>query len=164
MDVFVVDSNFFIQAHRITYPLDVAIGFWGKVSELANLGKIISIDKVKNEIYQNDDALKTWCKENLPVDFFKSTEEAIDEYKIIVNWAVSKGDHFMQRALDEFLDADEADAWIVAYCLKNENIITTYEKSQPGRKNKIKIPEPCEDLNVFYVDTIEMFRQLNVQF
>ena len=25
---FVVDSNFFIQAHRVTYPLDVATGFY----------------------------------------------------------------------------------------------------------------------------------------
>ena len=164
MEVYVVDSNFFIQAHRITYPLDVALSFWDKIRELAGLGLIISIDKVKNELYQNNDELKCWCEENLPIDFFKSSEESIEEYIQVVNWAMSKREHFLYRALDEFLDADEADAWIIAYSLKNNKIITTYEKSQPSRRNKIKIPEPCEYLNVSYVDTMDMFRQLNVQF
>jgi hypothetical protein len=57
MSVFIVDSNFFIQAHRANYPLDIAITFWKKVKELADNGSIVSIDKVKHEIYQNDDEL-----------------------------------------------------------------------------------------------------------
>ena len=47
MSVYVVDSNFFIQAHRAHYPLDVAVSFWAKVKQLAYEGKIISIDNVK---------------------------------------------------------------------------------------------------------------------
>lgn len=50
MAVFVVDSNFFIQAHRATYPLDIATGFWNKVKQLALDRVIVSIDKVKNEL------------------------------------------------------------------------------------------------------------------
>ncbi len=42
MEPFIVDSNFFIQAHRGTYPLDVVSSFWDKVSNLAKKGKIIS--------------------------------------------------------------------------------------------------------------------------
>ncbi len=164
MSVYVVDSNFFIQAHRIIYPLDIAVSFWGKVASLANDGQIISIDKVKNELYQNDDELKKWCENNLPEDFFKDSTELIPEYSRVVNWAVSKNNHYLQKALDEFLDADEADAWLVAYGLKFNCPITTYEKSQPEGKRKIKIPEPCDFLKVSYVDTIEMFRQLGIQF
>ena len=73
MGVYVIDSNFFIQAHRDTYPLDVAFSFWSKVKQLAVEGKIISIDKVKDEIYDKNDALEAWCIENLPEDFFKDT-------------------------------------------------------------------------------------------
>lgn len=58
MRVYVVDSNFFIQAHRYTYPLDIAFSFWEKVKLLAEAGKIISIDKVKSEIYDKNDSLK----------------------------------------------------------------------------------------------------------
>ncbi len=70
MAVFVLDSSFFIEAHRITYPLDIATGFWNKVQQLANAGTIISIDKVKNELYDKNDELEAWCKAHLPHDFF----------------------------------------------------------------------------------------------
>ncbi len=58
MNVFLVDANFFIQAHRAIYPLDVATSFWKKVKYIADNGTIISLDKVKNEIYRNEDDLK----------------------------------------------------------------------------------------------------------
>ena len=80
MGVYVIDSNFFIQAHRDTYPLNVAFSFWNKVKQLAVEGKIISIDKVKDEIYDKNDALETWCIENLPEDFFKDTSGIMNEY------------------------------------------------------------------------------------
>lgn len=53
MSDYLLDSNFFIQAHRACYPLDVVTSFWIKVSNLAAEGKLKSIDKVKIEIYDN---------------------------------------------------------------------------------------------------------------
>lgn len=164
MSVFVIDSNFLIQAHRVTYPLDVAESYWSLVSTLARKGTIISIDKVKKEIYQNDDELKSWCEEFLPDTFFKEAAEAIEDYHTVINWAAGKSDHYMQKALDEFLDADEADAWLVAFALKNKFPLITHEVSNPARKNKIKIPEPCDVLGVHYMNTIDLFRHLGVKF
>ncbi len=166
MSVYILDSNFFIQAHRETYPLDVAFSFWNKVKELANKGKLISIDKVKNELYDKNDALEDWCKANLPKDFFKSSSEVMITYGQVSAWAISKNSFYMPNALNEFLDADEADAFIVAYALtdKDTKIIVTQEISQPNRKNKIKIPDACIDLNVKYVNTVKMFRELGETF
>jgi hypothetical protein len=127
MGVYIVDSNFFIQAHRDTYPLDVAFSFWNKVRELAFAGKIISIDKVKDEIFDKNDALEAWCKQNLPDDFFKDTSEVLGEYQHVIAWAVSKSNHYLPNALNEFLSADEADAYLVAYALydvNNRTIVT----------------------------------------
>jgi hypothetical protein len=73
MGIYVIDSNFFIQAHRANYPLDIAFSFWNKVKKLAEDGKIISIDKVKNELYDKNDALENWCRTNLLEDFFKES-------------------------------------------------------------------------------------------
>lgn len=95
MNAFVVDSNFFIQAHRMHYPLDVAITFWNQVESLATAGSIISIDKVKNELYQNDDDLKAWCQSKLPVDFFKDTSTIITNYTDVVNWAMGKSSQYI---------------------------------------------------------------------
>jgi len=162
--IFIVDSNFFIQAHRATYPLDVATSYWDKVKQLADAGTIISIDKVKNEIYQNQDDLKEWCINNLPDDFFKDSSNAIEKYTQVIGWAVSRNDHYLPQALAEFLDAGEADAWLVAYALAKSITIVTHEVSQPGRKNKIKIPDACNPFGVSCTNTIDMLRLLGEQF
>lgn len=166
MEVYIVDTNFFIQAHRDTYPLDVAFSFWNKVKKLAIEGKIISIDKVRNEIFDHNDILEHWCRENLPADFFKDTTEALEEYKQVIRWAASKNAHYSLNALNEFLDADEADAFLVAYALKDvpTRILVTQEVSQPERKSKVKIPEPCDFLHVRYIKVMEMFRELGETF
>jgi hypothetical protein len=166
--VYILDSNFFIQAHRATYPLDVAVGFWNKVKELADAGEIISIDKVRDELYDKNDDLEAWCRTNLPEYFFKSTSEAdvLNCYASISGWAISRSGHYKQGAINEFLDADEADAFIISYAMVDiENRrITTQEVSDTRIKKKIKIPEPCENFGVSYVNTMEMFRRLGVKF
>lgn len=166
MSVYVVDSNFFIQAHRANYPLDVATSFWGKVKHLVEQQKIISIDKVKKEIYDHQDDLKTWCEDNLPTDFFKDTAGVVNGYSQVVAWVNSRSGHYFATAIAEFLDADEADAWLVSFAHADttSRIIVTHEKSQPDRKNKVKIPEACAPFNIKFVDTIEMFRQLGERF
>ena len=166
MKVYVVDSNFFINAHRAYYPLDVAHSFWNKVKELAEKGSIISIDKVKNEIFDRNDDFEAWCSANLPEDFFKSTDSVILEYSQVSNWAVSHSSHYLPNALNEFLDADEADAFLVAFSLADHSnrIIVTQEVSQPQRRNKIKIPEPCNHFNVRYMPTMDMLRDLGETF
>jgi hypothetical protein len=130
--------------------------------QLAEEGKIISIDKVKNEIYDKNDALKEWCKTNLPENFFKDTSQGMATYGQVSAWAISKSSHYMPNALNEFLDADEADAFIVAYALTDPNnrVVVTQETSEPNRKNKIKIPDVCNDLNIRFLNTMDMFRQL----
>ena len=166
MGVYVVDSNFFIQAHRLHYPLDVAFSFWNKVKQLANDGKIISIDKVKDEIYLYEGALKHWCQANLPADFFKDTNQVLNAYYQVAGWAASKSGFYLPNAINEFLDADEADAWLVAYALTNptDRILVTYETSEPNRKSKIKIPDVCIAQNVQYTNTINMLRDLGETF
>ncbi len=166
MAIYIVDSNFFIQAHRAIYPLDIATGFWNKVKQLAENGTIISIDKVKDELYDKNDDLEEWCRDNLPDNFFKDSSEVILEYTQVCSWATSLNGHYLPNAINEFLDSEEADAFLIAYSLadKLERIIVTQEISQPARKNKIKIPEPCNALNVRYLNTIEMFRQIGETF
>lgn len=166
MGVYVVDSNFFIQAHRATYPLDVASSFWSKVKQLSEQEKIISIDKVKKEIYDHQDDLKQWCEENLPESFFRDTQDVVASYGQVVAWAISRSSHYLATALAEFLEADEADAWLVSFAHADiaNRIIVTHEKSQPDRKNKIKIPDACAHFKISFVDTIEMFRQLGERF
>ena len=90
----------------------------------------------------------------------------IEQYREVTYWAISKKGHYLPNALNEFLDSDEADAFLVAFALfdSQNRIIVTHEVSQPSRKNKIKIPEACNSLNIQYMNTIEMFRKLSETF
>lgn len=90
----------------------------------------------------------------------------IEQYREVTYWAISKKGHYLPNALNEFLDSDEADAFLVAFALfdSQNRIIVTHEVSQPSRKNKIKIPEACNALNIQYMNTIEMFRKLSETF
>lgn len=91
---------------------------------------------------------------------------SIAEYTTVVNWANSRSGHYLPRALSEFLDADEADAFLVGFALADipNRTIVTQEKSEPNRQNRIKIPEPCNALGIDYCNTIEMFRKLGETF
>lgn len=163
--VYVVDTNFFIQAHRVTYPLDVVPSFWRKVKELADSGKIISIDKVRKEIFKNDDELKDWCEENLSAEFWKDSNKNPLEYSRIAAWGASQTNRYTQNAIQEFLDADEADAFLMAFTfadLLNRKVVTHERPS--NKKNKIKIPDVCEVFGILYLDPIAMFRELQESF
>lgn len=161
---FILDSNFFIQAHRMHYPMDVVPGFWLKIREFADKGLIVSIDKVKDEIHLNKDDLAMWCEENLLHGFFRNTDIVISEYVAVSNWANSKASHYKLAALNEFLDSAEADAWLIAYAIANNSKIVTHETSEPNRKSKIKIPDVCSSFGINCVNTIEMFRSLGERF
>jgi len=167
MSKYILDSNFFIQAHRSIYPLDVVQSFWLKVKSLSEDGTIVSIDKVKKEIFDNsahEDELKLWCDSNLPSDFFINTDSVLNNYVSIVSWTNSMSHHYTTAAIQEFLETDLADPWLIAFAMSNNWTIVTYEKSEPNRKNRIKIPEVCNQFGVRYINTIEMLRELNENF
>ena len=130
MGPLIVDSNFFIQAHRDTYPLDVATSFWQKIGQLAADRRIMSIDKVKAELARNKDALTDWCAANLPSTFFASSAPVIGHYAIVINTARTRQPPYLQRALDTFFDSDEADAWLVAHALLTDRRTYRYARSE----------------------------------
>jgi uncharacterized membrane protein (DUF441 family) len=70
----------------------------------------------------------------------------------------------LPSAISEFLDADEADAWLVSFALKHGLTIITHEVSDPLIKRKIKIPDVCKQFGVKYMNTIEMFRTIKENF
>ena len=162
--MYILDSNFFIQAHRSHYPLDVFPSFWNKIKSLAEDGKVLCIDKVKDELYKNEDALKLWCCDNLTDGFFRDSSNVLQAYSSVVGWAVSRSHHYSQAAINEFLAADEADAWLVSHALESSCTIVTHEVSNPNQKSKVKIPEACITFGVPFINTVELFRRLSVSF
>lgn len=166
MKKYLLDSNVFIQAHRMYYPFDVVPGFWRKLIELTDREIIISIDKVKKELLYNPkepDELGKWCIDNLHDDFFANSEDCVTDYGEIVNW-VNSNPQYNQNAKNEFMNTDLADPWLIAYAKKYDCILVTYEISAPEMKKRVKIPEPCRHFGINCITPIEMFRELKENF
>lgn len=94
---YVLDTNFFVQAHRMHYPFDIFPSFWNKVKELAEVGVIVSLDKVRNELVHNKDHLTDWIETNLPKDFFQSSEVVINQYSAVASWQLQEAVIILRR-------------------------------------------------------------------
>ena len=144
--------------------MDVFPGFWERIKLLAQQGHCLSIDRVRNEIFKNEDDLKGWCSAQLPEGFFRNTSDLIVEYSRVINWAYRSTQQYTPAAIAEFAQADVADAWLVAFALKYDVPIVTYERSQPNIKRKIKLPDVCLHFDLDFLMPIEMLRRLNQSF
>ena len=160
---FLLDSNFFIEAYRSNYPFDVVPTFWEIVKELAQKKIIISIDKVEQELQKNKDDLTEWCLANLPKDFFKDSSVSIENYQKLILWVNSKSDQYNQNAISEFLDADEADAWLISYAMSSKNNIVTHEVSSPNSKKRVMLPDAASPHGINCIKTIDLYRILGVK-
>ena len=138
--IYLVDSSCFMTASRVSYPIDIAVSFWDKIAGLAQNHAFYSIDKVEDEIKLNDDALTKWCEDNLPEDFFISTEteDVYKKYAELVNWAQNKG--IKQTGVDKFIDASKADIYFVAFASLSPNnyTVVTEEVSAVASKKGYK--------------------------
>lgn len=163
-EIYLLDANVFIEASRRYYAFDIAPPFWKALSEFAEKGKLISIDRVKNELLRGKDELSKWAKETFS-KWFKSTDNdsVLANYRKVIEWAENHS-QFTQEAKNELYKADNADAWLVAYALSDGNVIVTHEVYKSEAKKEIPIPNICRDFGIDYIDTFEMLRRLNFKF
>lgn len=58
---YALDANILISSNRSLYPFDIAPSFWNQLKEKGD-NKIVLVDKIRDEIYRNDDQLSQWLK------------------------------------------------------------------------------------------------------
>jgi len=161
--VYVVDANVLMQAHRLYYAFPICPGFWDCLLQHHAAGRIVCVDKVRDEILPGD-ALYQWARNSAPVSFFASTqEEAVTgNFAALVSWVLGQ-DQFMQAAKEEF--AQVADGWLVAYAqARKHHVVVTMEEHAPHAKKKVPLPNLCLQFDVRYTDTFTMLKNLGSEF
>lgn len=161
---YVLDTNVFIEAARRYYAFDIAPAFWSELVRQAGTGRLLSIDRVKNELARGKDDLAQWANNQFR-RYFALTNDGVvlDWYGQIMTWA-SQQPQFIHQAKADFARADNADAWVVAYAKAKGYVVVTHEQYNPNIRRKIPIPNVCQAFKVLYVDTFEMLRKLGVKF
>jgi hypothetical protein len=161
--VYVLDTNVFVQAHRRHYAFDICPGFWDCLIHHHVTGRIVSIDRVRDEILAGD-ALEIWAKASAPLSLFAATADAavVQNYVDMVHW-VKANSQFNSEAKADF--AQVADAWLCAYAKANaQHVVVTHEELSPQAKRRIPIPNVCQQFGVDYVDPFSMLKDLKVRF
>ena len=160
--IFVPDTNVFITAHRSYYPLNLCPGFWNCLIHHLHSGRILSIDRVRDELIGYGDELSNWVQ-NAPPEMFVPSSEApvIGAYQEVMSW-VNCRVQFSTQANYEF--SQGADGWLVAYAMSHNVILVTLEVSQPNVRRRVPIPNVCDQFGVTPMDTFEMLDDLGVRF
>lgn len=164
MRKYLLDTNVFIEANKMTYPPDLFPGFWEWLEKELVTGNLYSIIPIYEEILKGKDELVNWAKEQYRKNVFHSVDDEITQqhYIKIVKWAVSPEQNFKSSAQRTFLDV--ADSWLIAKALSNKATVVTHEQYSPGSKKRILIPNVCKAFNIPYLNTIELMRNRGALF
>jgi predicted nucleic acid-binding protein len=162
---YILDANVFIEAYRRYYSFDIAPSFWEFLVREAKAGKVISIDRVFDELKKGKDDLAKWAEENFSFAFIntKDDSDVVFNYGRLMIWA-NEQTQYSINAIEDFAIVENADAWIIATAMARGYVIVTHEVLDRTIKKKIPIPNVCEDFGVRYIDTFVLLRELNFQF
>ncbi len=160
----VLDTSVFVQAHRNYYSHDICPGFWKLLEHFAQVDHLLSIDRVRDEIFTPDepDELMEWASQVQPSIFASTVQQpVVDAFKEMQSWAQGNA-QFSSEAKVKF--AGVADGWVIAYAKTNSAVVVTQEVYRADVKKRIPIPNVCLAFNVSYIDTFEMLRRLGGKF
>ena len=163
--IYILDTSVLIQAHRVYYSFDIAPAFWNFLIESVKTDKIVSVDRVNDEILKGNDELADWVRNDFSFAFenTKDDSDVLINYSKLMKWA-NKSTQFIQAAKDEFARADNADAWTIAYASTHNCVLVTQEVLNNNIRRKIPIPNVCVAFDVKYIDTFTLLRELNFKF
>lgn len=156
---YLLDSNVFIQAKNLHYGFDFCPAFWDWLIQQNTAGKVISLEKVGDELAAGADDLSEWAGERGPGFFVKLDAAILPVLTRVSNWAISQ--RYDPAAVNTFLQV--ADYYLVSHALAHGHTIVTHEKPAPLAKI-IKIPTACIALGVKCMTPFEMLRHERARF
>ena len=158
--VYLLDSNYWIYGMK-NYPLDLFPSFWDKMKLHIDNGDVVIHETVLNEINRKDDALKIWFDSLKSYKPMKTSKNILPDYLKIINWAKNAG--YTREAITEFEDQSRADAWLCAESKLNNYVLVTNEV-RSNSKNKIKIPNVCDQFGIDCINNFNFMRDCQFVF
>lgn len=136
--MYILDTNFFVDAHRLHLPMEKHPAFWNWIATLATNGTVSIPQAVYEELQKGNDNLAKWVDEH--------KDKLVD--RVTAFTQIRKVMEYGYGAIDDItLERLKADPWVIAQALALNGQVVTGEK--PGKQtaphNK-KIPSVCETL------------------
>jgi hypothetical protein len=147
---YLFDSDVLINSARLHYHPNYCQAFWDWVTAGYRAGIFYSIDKVKDELLDGDeDPLHAWANAPALTGFFQPSNQALPLWGKLTKFATDPVRAYKESAKSKFLNADKADAWLIAHAAHQKDFtIITNETSAPDSKREIKLPDASAWLSV----------------
>ena len=163
MSSYCLDSNVYIQSHRLEYAYDIVPGFWNWLDYLVAERCIISPSFVYHELTEkdSDDYLSHWVKARKSSGLFLDPTSDIQiKFSEIADYVSQTYD-----AKNSEIFLQKADAWVISYAAVMNYTVVTQETFAPDpRARKVKIPNICRVFGVNYVNTYAFLRETGAKF
>ncbi len=142
------------------YGFDFSPAFWEWIDRENKPGRVLSIEKVGDELESGDDDLKDWAVARRKILFALPDQEMLDSLPKVSAWVT--GRTYAPAAISTFFQV--ADYYLVGRALAHEDILVTHEISEPLSKRKVKIPDVCIGLGIKCMTPFEMLRKERARF
>lgn len=159
--LFILDANIFMEACNRYYSRDICPGFWECLEYYCQEGRVISVDRVRDEIRRSG-TLDEWVDQAPGKLFAVSSEQPVTgAYKEIIGW-VQGNRQFLPASKAKF--ARGADGWVAAYAKVHDAVVVSHEAFSQDVKKKVPLPNVCRQFGIAYKDAFEMLRELEAAF
>lgn len=156
---YLLDANIFIQAKNLYYGFDFCPAFWDWLIASHAAGRVLSIEKVGDEIEAGADDLAAWAAQRGPRFFVKADASMLPALGRVSAWAA--GQSYEPAAVSTFLQV--VDYYLVAHALAHGHTVVTHEITSTSKK-RIKIPDACIGLGIKCMTPFEMLRRERARF
>jgi rRNA-processing protein FCF1 len=157
-----IDTSALIDLRRRKYAPDVFRSLWERIEELVKSGRIISHQKVFEELKKltdKSDNLLKWAKVHKRMFISLDGGQSKNVLKIL---------EVFPRLIDQNRETEEADPFVIALAMiENRTIITSEQPAyiDVNKNARPKIPDVCKHYKVPCIyDLLEFFRQEKWEF
>lgn len=159
VQLYCIDSNFFIEAWNKYYSPNLCEDFWNVINDISRKGILFIPTQVRDEIFKTDDDLKAWLEKSYIV--VKDHNEKVDQcLKKIYEF-----DKKHERLVDSRKGRSLADPWVIAHAMNDNAIVVTKEEriTDPSSKN-VKIPNVCDNMGVKWINDFDFIKIMGIKF
>jgi len=146
--VYVIDTSTLIE-FSIWLPISLNKVFWTKIEDALKEGKWILLDTMVDEIRNENDGLKAWCKEQKRKGLVKSIDDSHRNRAIEIN--------NLYKMIDDTTARSTGDTYLIAYAEAYKLTIFTREKPRKNSADLNKIPDVCDALKIKYIRKPKIF-------
>jgi hypothetical protein len=160
-DLYLLDTNVFIEAATRYYPMDRVPGFWAWLEEEAAEGRLRSISMVQEEVEFPDEVVEWMADREAEAFFLDISQLKVQEvFRDLAGWVLEQ--NFGPQHIPKFLDG--ADLWLIAAAVVNNATVVTQERLLDPSSRQIRIPNVCKAHGVECVDTFGLIEVLDASF